>query len=57
MSKENSFSITRLFEAPIEKVFAAWTEKQALEAWMAPTDRSCCQSKHDWIIGIAFVDS
>ena len=34
-----TLTITRRFHAPIEKVFKAWTDPQALRRWFAPSDQ------------------
>jgi uncharacterized protein YndB with AHSA1/START domain len=42
-SPEAIIRVRRVFAAPREKVFAAWTERQGLEAWMCrdvPTQRA-----------------
>ena len=35
---ENTLRINRVFAAPREKVFRAWTEPEALKKWFAPSD-------------------
>jgi uncharacterized protein YndB with AHSA1/START domain len=37
-SADTSLRISRTYNAPREKVFAAWTEPQHLNRWFAPTD-------------------
>jgi uncharacterized protein YndB with AHSA1/START domain len=36
MSAERTVAITRLFDAPRERVFAAWTQAQHLAGWFGP---------------------
>lgn len=39
INKEYTLSIERTFNAPIEKVFNAWINTQALTKWFAPSDQ------------------
>lgn len=36
MSAENTLVITRVFAAPPERVFAAWTREEILQTWFCP---------------------
>lgn len=44
----------RVFHAPIEKVFHAWTDPEALDAWFAPSEEFTVQAAVDLRIGGAY---
>ena len=46
-ANSNPFAITHEFDAPVEKVFAAWTEPEQLKQWYAPKDYSILFAKAD----------
>ena len=37
----NALDITCTFDAPVEKVFAAWAEADQMEQWMGPEGVTC----------------
>lgn len=47
MNKRNEFVITRIFNAPRELVWKAWTEPQSLEQWWGPKGFTIRVSKFD----------
>lgn len=47
MSKEFAFVITRVFDAPREKVWQAWTEPERLRQWWGPKGFQCTQCTMD----------
>jgi uncharacterized protein YndB with AHSA1/START domain len=47
MANSNSFTMTHEFNAPVEKVFEAWTDPEKIKRWFAPKDYSIIYSKAD----------
>ena len=48
---ERTLSITKKLKAPLEKVWAAWTEPEHIAAWWGPKDMPVTIVKHDFKIG------
>lgn len=46
-AKDNSFTLTHVFNTPIEKVFAAWTKEEQLAIWFPPREYSMIFTKAD----------
>jgi uncharacterized protein YndB with AHSA1/START domain len=46
--------VNRTFQAPIEKVFRAWTDPDALDRWFSPTDDVTISSSVDLRVGGAY---
>lgn len=36
MTETNAFTMTRIFDAPVDKVWSAWTDEQSLKKWFGP---------------------
>jgi uncharacterized protein YndB with AHSA1/START domain len=47
MASNNSFTLSREFDAPVEKVFEAWTDTEQLKQWIAPKGYSVIYAKGD----------
>jgi len=47
MASNNSFTLTRDFDASAEKVFEAWTNPEQLKQWIAPKGYSVIYAKGD----------
>lgn len=51
IDRECSLSLRRVFDAPIEKVFNAWTDPAALAQWFGPEGFSVIASTIDLTVG------
>ncbi len=51
MTSENSIVITRVFAAPVERIFAAWTEPDLLKQWMGPGEVTVSIAEVDLKVG------
>lgn len=51
---ENSLRITRLFQAPREKVFEAWTRPEQMSRWCAPSEEYSTSAEVDLRVGGAY---
>lgn len=51
LATKPSLTIKRRFNAPPEKVFAAWTDPQKLMRWMGPQGVVRCEAKNDLRVG------
>lgn len=47
----DSITITRVFDAPIEKVWNAWTDGDLIRRWWGPKDFSCPAAMIDFQVG------
>lgn len=45
--KTKDITITRIFDAPRERVWKAWTESQEIKKWWGPKDFTCPDGKID----------
>jgi uncharacterized protein YndB with AHSA1/START domain len=52
---ENEFKITRIFNAPREMVFKAWTDPKYVMQWWGPAQFSSPQCKIDFRVGGQFL--
>jgi uncharacterized protein YndB with AHSA1/START domain len=50
-TQQNTVQITRVFDAPREAVWKAWTEPESMKQWWGPTDYSCPDAKIDLRVG------
>lgn len=48
MPEEKTLTVERQFAAPLEKVWAAWTEKELLEKWWAPKPYKAVSKSFDF---------
>jgi uncharacterized protein YndB with AHSA1/START domain len=48
---EHRLEVRRIFDAPRERVFRAWTEAEALKRWFAPENVSVVLSEADVVVG------
>lgn len=48
---ENGVTITRVFDAPVEKVWAAWTDPEQIEKWWGPKDFTAPHIQTDFRVG------
>jgi len=51
----NRLQITRIFDAPRERVFAAWTRPEMLERWSGCNDTTKVEFQMDFRVGGTFV--
>ncbi len=51
MTSDNSIVITRVFAAPAERIFAAWTETELLKQWMGPGPVTVSIAEVDLTVG------
>ena len=52
MSAEtHAMTLTRLFDAPVEKIWQAWSESQSLMRWWGPTGFTCPVANMDFRVG------
>ncbi len=51
MATENSIVITRVFAAPAERIFAAWTDSELLKQWMGPGPVTVSIAEVDLTVG------
>ena len=51
MATENSIVITRVFAAPAERIFAAWTDSELLKQWMGPGSVTVSIAEVDLTVG------
>jgi uncharacterized protein YndB with AHSA1/START domain len=49
-----SFVVSRSFDYPRERVFAAWSQRDALEKWFAPAEASLRIAGFEFAVGGAF---
>jgi uncharacterized protein YndB with AHSA1/START domain len=49
--KKRDLVITRIFNAPLEKVFRAWTEPEQMKKWWGPKEFSCPDCTIDLRVG------
>lgn len=55
MTKTKPFIITRIFDAPLDKVWAAWTEEPHLKTWFGPKGCPIKSAKLDFRVGGGFL--
>ena len=48
---DNELEIVRVFDAPIEAVFLAWTDADVMKRWMGPGDVTCKAASTDPRVG------
>src|SRR5688572_16334680 len=48
---QKTVSITRIFDASVDKVWKAWTEAEAFKKWWGPNDYTCSSAKLDVRVG------
>ncbi len=51
ISPDKALEIRRIFQAPREKVFRAWTEAEELNRWFGPTDEHTAKAEVDLRVG------
>ena len=54
MSEQIALIVRRKVRAPVERVFAAWTEPEQLKRWWGPTSVECPEAAVDLRVGGAF---
>ena len=47
MKPEETFIITRIFDAPRERVWSAWVDPVKFAKWFGPKDFACEVKKHE----------
>ena len=52
---ENELVITRIFDAPVELVWKAWTEAERFKKWWGPKNFTCPSCKIDFRVGGKFL--
>jgi uncharacterized protein YndB with AHSA1/START domain len=57
LTKEKDLVITRLFNAPREKVWRAWTEPEQLKKWWGPKEFTCPDCTIDLRVGGKYLNS
>ena len=50
----NRLQITRIFDAPRERVFAAWTERDLLQQWSGCKEATKVEIEMDFRVGGSF---
>lgn len=55
MTDTHPFIITRIFDAPLDKVWAAWTDEQNLKSWFGPKGCPIKSAKLDFRVGGGFL--
>jgi uncharacterized protein YndB with AHSA1/START domain len=55
MQTEKSITITRIFDAPKEEVWAAWTNPEIVKKWWGPEGFTCPSIKIDFTVGGRYV--
>jgi uncharacterized protein YndB with AHSA1/START domain len=53
--EKSDLVITRVFEAPVETVWKAWTDPQHVMRWWGPTGFTACECKIDFRVGGKYV--
>ena len=48
---KNELLITRIFDAPVETVWKAWTDAETFKQWWGPKDFTCPSAKIDFRVG------
>ncbi len=48
---DNGLTITRVFDAPVETVWKAWTDPEMFMKWWGPKDFTCPVAKIDFKVG------
>ncbi len=48
---EKELTITRIFDAPVEQVWKAWTDPETFKKWWGPKDFTCPVAKIDFRVG------
>lgn len=51
MVDDNTLVITRIFDAPAELVWKAWSDPEMFKKWWGPKDFSCPEAKIDFRVG------
>jgi len=51
MAKNNEIVIERVFDAPLEKVWKAWTDPEEIKKWWGPKDFTAPSIKNDVRVG------
>jgi uncharacterized protein YndB with AHSA1/START domain len=51
MSADLTLMVRRTIRAPVERVFAAWTEPEQLRRWWGPKDVTCPEAEVDLRVG------
>jgi len=54
---DNRLQMTRIFDAPRERVFAAWTQPELLQRWSGCRDASKVEIKMDFRVGGSFTQT
>jgi uncharacterized protein YndB with AHSA1/START domain len=50
-TQQNTVNITRVFDAPREAVWKAWTDPESVKQWWGPRDYTCPAAKIDLRVG------
>ena len=50
-TQQNAVHITRIFDAPREALWKAWTDPESVKQWWGPTDYTCPEAKIDLRVG------
>jgi uncharacterized protein YndB with AHSA1/START domain len=51
MAEDQSLTIERVFDAPLEKVWQAWTEPEQIKKWWGPNDFTAPSIENDLRVG------
>jgi uncharacterized protein YndB with AHSA1/START domain len=54
MNETNRFTISRIFDAPLDRVWAAWTDEAHLKKWFGPKGCLIKSAKLDFKVGGGF---
>src|SRR5688572_14593791 len=49
--KQRNVVVTRVFDAPVERVWQAWSEPELVKRWWGPTGFSCPLAEMDFRVG------
>ena len=50
-TKQRNVVVTRVFDAPVERVWQAWSEPEQVKRWWGPTGFSCPLAEMDFRVG------